>query len=100
MAWFADTTSAPKIRTQYKKSRETIQYTFADSDGNITPVGGAVRTRTIITDRHPGMTKAAAEAACDSQASGTNVVDVHIERINAADGYAFVKTTDSKGTWA
>ena len=97
MAWRDTVSTAPTIRTEYRKMKEQMTLTFKNK-----PIAIWERSRTIYTDEHPGVTLTAAQAFCDTRITDTaaNVVDAHVERVDPSAQYKAVSTVDSAGAWS
>ncbi len=91
MAWYTDTTNAPKVVLETVERRENI------SLSTDTGLAGKYRTITNIKSEFRGLTQAAADSiASAKQDSNTNAVSA---RENNGGAYKVVITDNTIGAW-
>ncbi len=93
MAWFTDTTTAPKIYVSGSAHKEGVVFSF-----DVT-MAGKERTVTENTFEFHGMTYAAAVAATTTYNAVANTTAVW-ERMNDANGYKVIVVQRTKTAFA
>ena len=93
MAYFTDTTNAPKVYLEYEPSRpEAVSFS--------TDTGLANKTRQVTTTRYEfrGLTRAAADSI--AAAKSDTVTTAKSERMTPAGAYKVLVNVQSKTAWS